>query len=151
METKEKSLNKIELKKLPKKKKPKRDFYISPVFRFFVAFFLTVLLFFSGIFLYNRISGNSDAAKTAYEEGCRYYDSQLYASALEKFADASAMDKSNVEYRLKLAACYEKTGDEQGLMKTIDEGVYLAPNEYRYPVFLIGYYVRAGRLNDAYN
>ena len=147
----DKPMNKIELKKLPKKKKPKRDFYVSPVFRFFIAFSLTVLLFFTGIFLYNRVTGNSDAAKAAYEEGCRYYDGELYASALEKLADASAMDKSNVEYRLKLAACYEKVGDEQGVMKTIDEGVYLAPNDHRLPAFLIGYYVRAGRLKDAYN
>ncbi len=135
---------------MPKKKKPKRDFHLSVFFRTVVSFSVTVLLFFTSVFVYNTFLANSSAAQKAFNSGNSFFDKELYASALEHYIDAVTLDESNVDYRLKLALCYEKVGDEQNVIKTVDEGVYLAPNEYRYPAFMVGYYARAGKMSSAY-
>ncbi len=135
---------------MPKKKKPKRDFHLSVFFRTVVSFSITVLLFFSTVFVYNTFLANSSAARKAFLSGNSFFEKELYASALEHYIDAVSLDEANVDYRLQLALCYEKCGDEQNVLKTVDEGIYLAPNEYRYPAYLIAYYARVGKMSSAY-
>ncbi len=143
--------NKIELKKMPKKKKPKHDFHLSVFFRMLVSFSVTVILFFSSVFVYNTLLANNGAAASAFNKGNEFFDQGLYASALEHYTEAVSLAADNVDYRLKLAVCYEMCNDENNVLKTVDEGIYLAPNEYRYPAFLIGFYVRAGKMTSAYD